>query len=148
MKHKHPTVIAIAVLMMTGAGGFASAAEKTLKADLGKSEYINSCAFCHGKDGKGTGAINDLLKKSPTDLTTLSKKNNGVFPAARVSAVIDGREAVKAHGDRDMPAWGNRYTSDSIKAAEYYMDVPYDAEMFSRARILSLIDYLNRMQVK
>lgn len=148
MKRKHPTVMAIVVLMMAGAVGLASAAEKTLKVDLGKVEYMNSCAFCHGKDGKGTGAINDLLKKTPTDLTTLSKKNNGVFPTARVNAVIDGREVVKAHGDRDMPAWGNRYASDSIKAAEYYMDVPYDADMYSRARILSLIDYLNRMQVK
>lgn len=148
MKRRNSTVMVIAALMMMGAGGFASAAEKKMKADLGKIEYMNSCAFCHGQDGKGTGGINDLLKKSPTDLTTLSKKNNGVFPSARVYAVIDGREAVKAHGDRDMPAWGGRYSSDSIKAAEYYMDVPYDAEMYARARILSLIDYLNRMQVK
>lgn len=147
MKRTHSTVMIIA-LLMTGASGFASAAEKKLKTDLGKIEYMNSCAFCHGQDGKGTGGINDLLKKSPTDLTTLSKKNNGVFPTARVSAMIDGREAVKAHGERDMPAWGGRYSSDSMKAAEYYMDVPYDAEMYARARILSLIDYLNRMQVK
>ena len=148
MKRKHSKKIVIAALTMMGAGGFASAAEKKPKVDLGKSEYINSCAFCHGKDGKGTGAINDLFKKSPTDLTMLAKKNNGVFPFDRVYAVIDGREMVKGHGDRDMPAWGNRYASDSIKAAEYYMDVPYDADMYSRARILSLIDYLNRMQTK
>lgn len=148
MKRKHARVLTIAALMMMGAGGVASAAETALKADLGKREYENSCALCHGKDGKGTGAINDLLKKSPTDLTTLAKKNNGVFPFYRVYAVIDGRELVRGHGDRDMPAWGNRYSSDTVKAAEYYMDVPYDAEMYARSRILSLIDYLNRIQVK
>jgi mono/diheme cytochrome c family protein len=148
MKRKHPEVLLVAALLMIGAGSFALAAEKKLKADLGKSEYMNSCAFCHGKDGKGTGAINDLLKKAPTDLTMLSKRNNGIFPFDRVAAVIDGREMVKAHGEREMPAWGNRYSSDSMKAAEYYMDVPYDAEMYARARILSLIDYLNRMQLK
>lgn len=104
--------------------------------------------MCHGKDGKGTSAIVDLLKKSPTDLTVLAKKNNGVFPLDRVYAVIDGREAVKGHGDRDMPAWGDRYSRDSEKAAEYYMDVPYDAEMYARSRILPLIDYLHRIQVK
>ena len=148
MKRNHAKVLAISALIVVGTGGFASAAEKNLKRDLGKSEFENSCALCHGKDGKGAGAITDLLKKSPTDLTTLAKKNQGVFPFDRVYAVIDGREIVKGHGDRDMPVWGDRYASDSVQAAEYYMDVPYDAEMFARARILSLIDYLNRMQVK
>ena len=148
MKRYHSTVMVIATLTIMGSSGFATAAEKKLKVDLGKIEYENSCAMCHGKDGKGTGSINDLLKRAPTDLTTLSKKNKGVFPFDRVYAVIDGREMVKGHGDRDMPAWGSRYANDPVKAAEYYMDVPYDAQMFVRARILSLIDYLNRMQVK
>lgn len=145
MKRGHAKKLAVAALIIMATGSFASAADKT---DVGKSEYMNSCALCHGRDGKGTGAINDLLKKAPTDLTTLAKMNQGVFPFERVYAVIDGREIVKAHGDRDMPAWGNRYSGDSVKAAEYYMDVPYDAEMFARARILSLIDYLNRIQAK
>jgi mono/diheme cytochrome c family protein len=148
MKRDHAKVLTIAALIMMGTGGYASAAEKMLKADPGKREYENSCALCHGKDGKGAGAITDLLKKAPTDLTTLAKKNHGVFPFDRVYAVIDGREMVRAHGDRDMPAWGDRYSSDSVKAAEYYMDVPYDAEMYARARILSLIDYLDRIQGK
>jgi mono/diheme cytochrome c family protein len=145
MEREHAKWLGIAALIMTGTGGFATAAEK---ADLGRSEYMNSCALCHGKDGKGTGAINDLLKQRPADLTTLAKRNNGVFPVDRVYAVIDGRATIAAHGERDMPAWGARYSSDSVKAAEYYMDVPYDAEMFARARILSLVDYLNRIQAK
>lgn len=146
MKREH--VLGIAALIMLGAAGFASAADQSLKANQGKREFENSCALCHGKDGKGTGAINDLLKKAPTDLTTLAKKNGGVFPFERVYAMIDGRAMIRAHGDRDMPAWGDRYSADTEKAAEYYRDVPYDAEMFTRARILALIDYLNRIQVK
>jgi len=148
MKRKHASVLSIAALIMMGTGGFAWAGEKVLKTDLGKREYENSCAVCHGKDGKGAGAINDLLKKPPTDLTTLAKRNNGVFPVDRLYAVIDGRDVIRSHGDRDMPAWGARYSSDTEKAAEYYMDVPYDAEMYARSRILALIDYLNRLQVK
>ena len=147
MKHRHSSGLLVAALMMA-IGGLASAADKKPRMDVGKQEYENSCVLCHGKDGKGGGAIVDLLKKAPTDLTTLSKKNNGVFPVDRVYAVIDGREMVTSHGDRDMPAWGNRYSADSVKAAEYYMDVPYDGEMYARSRILALIDYLNRMQVK
>lgn len=148
MKREHARLLTLAALVMMGTSGVAAAADKQLKADLGKREYENSCALCHGKDGKGTGAINDLLKRKPTDLTTLAKRNNGVFPVDRVHAMIDGRETIAAHGERDMPAWGARYSADSVKAAEYYMDVPYDAEMFARARILSLIDYLNRIQAK
>src|SRR5512143_1962443 len=146
MKREQAKALPIAALLMMGTDGFALAADKTLKADLGKREYENSCALCHGKDGKGTGAINDLLKRKPTDLTTLAKRNSGVFPVDRLYAVIDGRAMIAAHGERDMPAWGARYSADSEKAAEYYMDVPYDGEMFARARILSLIDYLNRIQ--
>lgn len=148
MERKYANVMAMAALIAMGTGGAALAAEKASRVDLGKHEYENSCAFCHGKDGKSTGAINDLLKKAPADLTMLAKNNKGVFPFSRVYAVIDGREIVRGHGDRDMPAWGARYSSDSVKAAEYYMDVPYDAEMYARSRILSLVDYLNRIQVK
>lgn len=142
--------ILIAAAMIMGANGIAGAAERKAKAtiDYGKREYQNSCVLCHGTDGKGNGSLVELLKKKPTDLTTLSKMNGGVFPFDRIYAVIDGREMVKGHGDRDMPAWGERYGSDQIKAAEYYRDVPYDMEMYARSRILALLDYLNRMQIK
>ena len=90
-----------------------------------------------------------LLKAAPPDLTMLAKGNGGKFPENRIAAMIDGRESVKAHGDRDMPAWGNRYNQDKIKAAEYYGDLPYkDLEMFIKNRISSLIEYLKGIQVK
>ena len=44
-----------------------------------------------------------------------------------------------------MPIWGNQYR---VRAAEYYIDVPYDPEVFVRAKILALIDYISRLQVK
>lgn len=123
----------------------ASAAEK---AASGKNEFRNSCALCHGADGKG-GGLADLLKTAPPDLTMLSKKNGGKFPADRVAAMIDGRELVKGHGDRDMPAWGNRYSMDKVKAAEYYGDMPYkDTEMYVKSRIKALTDYLVSIQSK
>jgi len=138
------------IALVVAAIGTATAAEKATKVDRGEYEFRNSCALCHGTDGKGQAAIMDLLKKAPPDLTTLAKRNSGVFPVDRIYAVIDGREAIKAHGTRDMPAWGDRYTAstEGAKAAEYYADVPYDMEMYARMRILSLVDYLNRIQVK
>jgi mono/diheme cytochrome c family protein len=147
MKNKFTSML-VAAALMVGANGIARAADKKPKVDLGKREYMNSCALCHGADGKGGGAIVDLLKTAPTDLTTLSKRSGGGFPYNRVFAIIDGRDMVKAHGDRDMPAWGDRYSVENAKAAEYYLDVPYDMEMYVRNRILALIDYLNRIQAK
>lgn len=113
------------------------------RVDLGQREYDNNCAVCHGKDGKGAGAYADMLKRSPPDLTTMAKRNGGVFPLARAYEVIEGAGA--GHGTRDMPIWGQEY---NVKAAEYYMDVPYDAEAYRRARILALAEYLNRLQAK
>jgi len=73
----------------------------------------------------------------------MAKRNGGVFPVAKSYEVIEG--AGPGHGTRDMPIWGMDY---SVKAAEYYIDVPYDREAFVRGRILSLIEYLHRLQAK
>jgi mono/diheme cytochrome c family protein len=128
--------VAIAALMATGAMA-------QQKVDLGKREYDNNCATCHGLDGKGNGPFVELLKRSPPDLTTMARRNGGIFPVAKAYDVVEG--AGPGHGGRDMPIWGKDY---SVKAAEYYMDVPYDHEAFVRARILSLIEYVNRLQAK
>ena len=113
--------------------------------DIGKREYDASCANCHGLNGKGGGSFAEMLQVSMPDLTTLSKRNGGVFPISRVYSVIDGREAVKAHGTREMPIWGRHL---SFRAAPEYDDYPYEREEFVRARILAVIDYLYRLQQK
>lgn len=139
--------IAVMIAAAFGAIGMAQAQGK-VKYDIGKREYESKCVVCHGYGGKGDGSYAELLKKPASDLTVLKKNNGGVFPFDRVYAVIDGREAVKGHGDRDMPVWGKTYSTETVKAGEYYMDVPYDSEMYVRSRILALIDYLNRLQAK
>ncbi len=136
-----------AVVLMV-VSGTAWAADERGKADPGKREYTNSCAVCHGRTGKADSPGLEFLKIVPNDLSTLSKRNGGVFPFDRVYAIIDGREMVKGHGSREMPIWGDRYNAETVKAAEYYVDMPYDMEMYVRSRIISLIDYLHRLQVK
>jgi mono/diheme cytochrome c family protein len=139
--------LGLAAALMVGMTGIAQSQAKG-KFDIGKREYESNCAVCHGYKGMGDGSYADLLKKPASNLAVLKKNNGGVFPFDRVYAVIDGREAVAGHGDRDMPVWGKDYSQQSVKAGEYYMDVPYDMEMYVRSRILALIDYLNRLQVK
>ena len=72
----------------------------------GQLEYQHYCASCHGHDGKGKGAMANLLRTVPADFTQLNKKNDGQFPFWRVYGTIDGREEVMAHGTRTMPVWG------------------------------------------
>jgi mono/diheme cytochrome c family protein len=73
----------------------------------GRQTYKTYCMNCHGVDGKGDGYLADSLKQQPSDLTVLAEKNAGTYPADRVLAVIDGRQAVRLHGTREMPIWGD-----------------------------------------
>ena len=123
--------------------------------DAGRSEYQVGCAACHGIDGKGAGPVNSQVKVPPADLTVLAKKNNGVFPFNSVYEIIDGRKMVAAHGTRDMPVWGNRYTPDATGSlSPWGRGIPSDIhpsvnpETIARLRILAVIDYLNRIQEK
>ena len=132
----------LAGVVVIGAPASVYSAEKF---DFGKREFESSCAVCHGKQANGQGPYAGILDKRIPELTTLTKKNNGVFPTQRVMEIIDGRRTVKSHGPRDMPIWGDRYLG---MARESYMDVPYDPELYVRTRILALTEYLNRLQEK
>lgn len=111
--------------------------------DFGQREFQAHCASCHGRDAKGYGPIADLLRKAPPDLTVLARNNGGIFPMSRVYDSIVGDD-VKAHGSRDMPIWGQVYR---LRAGEHYVDSYYDADAYVRIRVLSLVEYINRLQV-
>jgi mono/diheme cytochrome c family protein len=64
------------------------------------------CASCHGVSGKGDGPSAIALKTPPTDLTVLSKKNGGKFPAAHVMTVLKFGPDIPSHGSPEMPVWG------------------------------------------
>jgi mono/diheme cytochrome c family protein len=139
----------ISVAMAVLAAGVFGIAGNTYaqKEDFGKSEYNSSCAVCHGPLGKGDGPYVSLGYGIASDLTTLAKRNNGVFPVQRVYEFIDGRQMVRAHGAKDMPIWGSRYTPTN---PEGYFVGPdyYNPEAVVQIRILSLIEYIYRLQVK
>ena len=71
--------------------------------------YTNYCAVCHGTEGKGNGPAADALKTPPADLTMLSKKNGGTYPAIKVGSAIRGDAHVAAHGSKEMPVWGKLF---------------------------------------
>jgi hypothetical protein len=114
--------------------------------EVGKSEYINSCAACHGTGGKGDGPIAASLRRMPVDLTGLSDRNHGVFPFARVYDVIDGRFEVATHGKREMPVWGEAFQPVSGATQLTGFMSKEIVESIVRARILALIDYIFSLQ--
>ena len=130
-------------ITLAGTMGFAQA--QTI--DIGKREFNASCAVCHGTSGKGDGPMAGHLSGRLPDLTTLAKRNNGVFPFARVYDTISGQREMKGHGTREMPIWGPRF---SEKATQHYQDFygPYDSAAFARGRILSVTEYVYRLQAK
>ena len=60
--------------------------ERTRKAvlDIGREEFQESCAACHGPDASGRGELANKLVKRPKDLTMIAEENGGTFPFWRV----------------------------------------------------------------
>jgi mono/diheme cytochrome c family protein len=112
----------------------------------GRSEFLRSCASCHGVSGKGDGPVAKSLKLRPTDLTRLSEANNGVFPVSRVHEVIDGRIERLVHGTRDMPVWGERYMREMISPESPGFVSKEWAEAMVRRRISALVEYISTLQ--
>jgi mono/diheme cytochrome c family protein len=139
--------IATVCSMITFAGSI-SAQDR----DIGKIEYQSNCASCHGISAKGDGPMSTELKRRPTDLTVLAKRNNGVFPLNSVYRIIDGRDAILSHGTREMPVWGYRFVPpqhfDLKLDDDYIYSPPTSPESVVHTRILAVIDYLNRIQEK
>jgi mono/diheme cytochrome c family protein len=103
----------------------------------GKDMYMQYCATCHGKDGKGGGPAAVALKAVPANLTMLAARSNGTFPELRVSRVIEGNDDLAAHGSRDMPIWGQVF---------HQMDGMGPDTM--KLRVANLTGYLKALQAK
>jgi hypothetical protein len=82
-----------------------------------------------------------FLTIKPTDLTQLTRINDGRFPFLEAFQIIDGRQEIAVHGPRTMPIWGDRYNAEA--AMKYG---PYTTETLVRGRILELVQYLVAIQ--
>lgn len=125
------------ILLSGFALGFAAVADDgaEMAAAKGRVTFRLSCASCHGQAATGDGPVAEYLKVPPANLTTLSARNGGEFPAERVRATIDGRETVRGHGSRDMPVWGEVFTDSH-------------GEDEANAKIDELVAFLRTIQAK
>jgi mono/diheme cytochrome c family protein len=74
----------------------------------GQKYFARYCASCHGVTGVGNGPVAKSLAKPPANLRLLADKYGLPLPAAKLADLIDGRDAVRAHGTRVMPVWGEK----------------------------------------
>ena len=72
----------------------------------GAQLFRTYCVACHGPAGTGGGTAALAMKVTPPDLTRISERNKGVFPEERMRQIVLGR-GVAAHGERNMPLWGD-----------------------------------------
>jgi len=137
-----PLICAILVTLVAFTPAAVCAQAKQIKVETaqpastfkGDDLYRQFCAVCHGPDGKGNGPAASALKVRATDLTQLSRQNNGKFPTLHVKNILTGVDAVAAHGNIEMPTWGDTFKSISAN------------ETFGGMRIDALVEYLQKIQ--
>lgn len=125
---------ALLAFIMTAAAATTHAADEPDGAAL----YRNHCAACHGVDGEGGGPVAAVMNVTVPNLRTLAQRNRGAFPADTVTAYVDGREIKAAHGDRQMPVWGDVFRGPEQGTAERTV----------RARIAAIVEFIERMQYR
>ncbi len=138
---KRPLIGAVALLMLAGLPAARADSTASVAAELGRGDFMNYCAACHGVGAKGDGTVAEFLTISASDLTQMAARNGGVFPRQRAIEVIDGRAQVAVHGQRDMPVWGDwfKFEASSDGAGD-------KTEKIVRERIDALVTYLESVQ--
>jgi mono/diheme cytochrome c family protein len=132
------------LVLMTAAGGSMSAQTPSRPPRLGLSSVYGPdlfrfyCASCHGPDGRGGGPAASALKLRVPDLTMMSSRERGVFPKARVTAIVSGDQtpAIPSHGSREMPVWGPIFRA---------LD---PGDPLNKARIENIVAHLESLQVR
>ena len=102
----------------------------------GQDLFRQYCAVCHGTAAKGDGPAAAALKVKPADLTQISRKNGNKYPEVRVQRVINGEDAVEAHGSREMPVWGPIFRQFSAN------------KDLGAVRVYNLVMYIAQIQAK
>ena len=100
------TVATIAAVVAAGAI-VAGAQREREREDYNSGEhlYLEFCASCHGRTGKGDGAAAATLPRGAADLTQIARRNGGVFPRQDVLALLEGTRPLAAHAIPTMPNW-------------------------------------------
>lgn len=109
----------------------------------GEGDFNMYCASCHGENGKGDGPKSFGLSKPAPDLTRLTARY-GSFPREMIVKMVDGRDPIAGHMDREMPVWGMWFKEE---AAAELGGAEGDEGSVAR-RVNNLVDYVESLQAK
>ncbi|SHG92790.1 cytochrome c [Marivita hallyeonensis] len=135
---KTSTVLAAAVF-----GTLAALPAFAQDTGYGQALFQSNCSVCHGPTGAGDGPVAELFSQRPSNLQHLAKENNNTFPFSEVYQSINGRRDITAHGNSEMPIWGNYFLEDALPQT-FHPGVT--AEDIVQGRILALVYYLQSVQ--
>ncbi len=107
----------------------------------GEADFNMYCASCHGEDGKGDGPKAFGLSAPLPDLTQLTQRY-GSFPRETLIGLIDGRDQIAGHMDREMPVWGVWFKEES---AADLGGAEGDEGSVAR-RVNNLVEYIGSLQ--
>ncbi|MGA2981440.1 MAG: c-type cytochrome [Terriglobales bacterium] len=134
-------MLAVALLVAVVASAAAQTGNRqqpVIRAVDGASIFRNYCAACHGLDGRGNGPVSKALKREIPDLTRLSQRNDGAFPAIHVRNTImfGADDLLPAHGSKEMPIWG-----------PIFHEIEFDHDL-GNVRLENVARYLESIQRK
>ena len=138
MQPRVPMLVLLLVSALISASAQTRKQQPPIRAVDGASIFRNSCAACHGPDGQGNGPVSKALKREVPDLTRLSQRSGGAFPAIHVrSTIMFGTDdIIPAHGSKEMPIWG-----------PIFHEIEFDRDL-GNVRLENIIEYVESIQRK
>ena len=107
-------------------------------ASMGADLFRMYCASCHGVTARGDGPLAASMRRTPPNLTEITKRHKGAYPKDLIFKIIDGRERVPGHGGPDMPVWGDAFMRASDTSTRNSVQF----------RIQALVDFLETIQAR
>ncbi len=139
--HRH-ILLAVIVAAILLALASVSAHAQDFSNYTGAELYKRFCSSCHGAHAKGDGPVAKSFKIEVPDLTRISQRHGGQFPADQIKKIIDGRQVLPPHGSREMPVWGFEFYLQNQNAGHE------DPQHRTEAIIARLTDYLRSLQLE
>ena len=106
----------------------------------GRTVFNNSCASCHGIDGRGDGPSAWTLETKPADLTKIAVRRGGLWPMVEVMSIIDGYHR-RTLPRNQMPIFG-----DLAEGALVPFDAGDGKETPTPIALIALANYLETIQ--
>ncbi len=108
-------------------------------------EFQAYCAPCHGREGRGDGAVGAGLDTKPADLTQIARHNGGIFPSEAIYAKVAGIDTMEAHRSNEMPVWGFWFVNQEVGESTSLADAK-PAQERARHRISAIVAFLKTIQ--